>query len=271
MPPRHVNSRQARAWANADGRKRHRMSEAELRERILNTALEMLTESGGVTVSLAHLNMEELIRLAEVPRSSVYRTWANKEAFYVDLMERMLVPSDRATYFGETLCVARQVLDDNADHLDTPEGRRGVLLEMIRQTATRNFEDTSRSLRWRLSTALAAALPTLGNRDQQRILAALIDSEAHFVDRMSELYRAALPVLGMRMKDGFDIKVLTATTSSVIDGLLARSLTNPAVVDPVIIMPALGGKPTEWRLAAIAAMAILDAMVEPDPAFKANS
>ena len=68
-----VDASEARAWATADRRRRRRLSEAELRERILGTAFEMLTKSGGLTVSLAHLNMEELIRIADVPRSSVYR------------------------------------------------------------------------------------------------------------------------------------------------------------------------------------------------------
>ena len=78
--------------------KRQRLSAEELRDRMLDTAKSMIADAGGLTVSLAHLNMEEIIRAAGVPRSSVYREWAAREDFYVDLMVELSVddgPADK--------------------------------------------------------------------------------------------------------------------------------------------------------------------------------
>lgn len=269
---RRVNARQAREWATARNTKRVRRTAAELRERILATAVEMLTKSGGLTVSLAHLNMEELIRIADVPRSSVYRAWESKEAFQVDLMERIIQPAEDhgGLYDPETLQVAAEVLQEHADRLGTAEGRRSVLREMIRQGVAHNFESVARSLAWRSSSALAATLPALDDTDQQRLLTALRQSEARFIDRMSDFYLAMLPILGMRMKAGFDVKVFAATGSAVVEGLIRRSLTNPELVSPSILQPGLDDEPVEWQLAAVGFMGIVDVMLEPDPDFDAS-
>jgi AcrR family transcriptional regulator len=268
-----VNVHQARAWATAKSKKRPRMSAAELRERILATAVEMLNKSGGLTVSLAHLNMEELIRIADVPRSSVYRAWESKEAFYVDLMEQMIKPTEAegAAYDEETLRIVVKIVQEHADKLATPDGRRGVLREVVRLGVARNFDSVVQSLAWRSSTALIATLPALEGKDQQRILAALTRAETQFIDRLSDLYSAVLPILGLRIKQGFDTKVFTATVRSLIEGLTVRGLTNPAIVNPSIVQPGLDGEPAEWRLPAVGFLAILDAMSEPDPDFDAGA
>ncbi len=227
----------------------------------------MLTDSGGLTVSMAHLNMEELIRIADVPRSSVYRAWGTKEAFYVELMERMVAPGPEGSYADEVVRVAREVLRHNRDRLGTSQGRRAVLLETVRRTVTQSFHGAARSLAWRSFTALSVAVPTLDEHDQRRVLAALAASHARIIDRISDLYAEILPVLGMRMKAGCDIRTAIATGSSAMDGLIRLSVTDPTTVASRTVRPGLDGEPVDWELPAVAFMAILDAMVEPAPDF----
>lgn len=259
--------RREEAWVTGGGWKRPRLSESDLRERILGTAVAMLTESGGLTVSMAHLNMEELIRIADVPRSSVYRAWGSKEAFHVELMERMVLPGPEGSYADDVVRVARAVLEQHRELLGTPQGRRTVLAELIRCTVTHSFHGAARSLAWRSFTALALAVPTFDEGDQERILAALARSHARVIDRVAEMYAEALPKLGMRVKAGFDIRTCIATGSSAMDGLIRLSLTDPDTVASRTVRAGPNGEPVEWELPAVAFMAILDAMVEPDPEF----
>lgn len=227
----------------------------------------MLTESGGLTVSIAHLNMEELIRIADVPRSSVYRSWGSKEAFYVELMERMVTPSPEGSYADDVVRIARRVMEQYQDRRDTPQGRRAILAEIVRRTVTQSFHGAARSLAWRSFTALTVAVPTLADEDQQRILAALAAAHAAIMDRITDLYVEILPVLGIRMKTGFDIRTAVVTGSSAMDGLIRLSVTDPETVASAILKPGPDGEPVEWGLPAVAFMAIWDAMVEPDPEF----
>ena len=267
MAPGRRDRRESREWTVSAGRRRRRLPTADLRERILNTAVKLLIDTGGLTASLAHLNMEELIRIADVPRSSVYRAWGTTEAFYIDLMERMVAPARREDYVAEIEHRVARVLHGHADLLGTAEGRRGVLLEVVRCAVGETFGSEARHQAWRSVTVLAATLPALQGADRVRIQTALVRSEQQIIDRSAHLYEVTMSALGMRMKDDFDLNVLAATTSSVVDGLIRRSVTNPAVVGAPIVQPGLGGKPVEWSLPAVAVMAVIDAMTEPDPSF----
>ncbi|MGW5217357.1 TetR/AcrR family transcriptional regulator [Nocardia sp. NPDC004085] len=254
-----------RTWATASPRKRPRLSASELRERLLETAVEMLHETG-LTVSLAHLNMEELIRAAEVPRSSVYRVWETKEEFYLDLMEKMMEPAERDSAFDEeTLRVAEAVLDTYRDRLGTVEGRRAVLREIVRQAIARNMCAVSEALSYRTFTALVATLPGLVGSDRERILRVLRKIEAQFKSRLASFYEEMISTLGLRFRPGFDATILALTGSAVIEGYISRRWTNPGVVSHPIMMPSLGNEPVQWHVAAVSFLAVIEGMTEPDP------
>ncbi|WP_237160162.1 TetR/AcrR family transcriptional regulator [Mycobacteroides abscessus] len=264
---------QVQAWATARTKKRARLTAEELREHLLDTAVEILSQSGGLTVSLAHLNMEELIRIANVPRSSVYREWKTKEAFYIDLMAKMVEPSldQGAAWDQETIDVAVAVIGQYHERLHTADGRRAVLGEAARLAVRQNFEAVSQSLAWRTSTALAATLPALEEGDRERLLAALRQAETHFIDKMAAFYEQMMPILGLRPKAPFDLRTFTATASSMIEGLISRSRTNPDVVNHTIMLPGIDGDFVEWHLSAIGYLAILDTMIETDPDYSTPS
>lgn len=259
---------QGQQWATARTKKRAAIPADQLREHMLKTAVGILTQTGGLTVSLAHLNMEELIRIADVPRSSVYREWKTKEAFYVDLMEKMVEPTEEqgAAWDKETLDVAFAVVERYQDRMATEDGRRSVLVEAVRQAAYQNYKAVSESLSWRTSTALAATLPALEEEDRQRLLNTLRSAEARFIERMSEFYEEVMPIFGLRMKEPYDTRTFAALASSIIEGLVGRRLTNPELVDKAIMLPGVDGELVEWHLSSVGFLAVLDSIVEPIPA-----
>ncbi|OBA46069.1 hypothetical protein A5789_05935 [Nocardia sp. 852002-51101_SCH5132738] len=225
----------------------------------------------GLTVSLAHLSLEELIRIADVPRSSVRRVWATSEAFYLDLMERMIEPEQSlgVAFDQDTLDVTTAVVLRYQDRLGTPGGRRAVLQEAVRQGVERNFHAIAESLSWRTFIALVATLPALQAEDHDRLLRALQTAESHFIDRMVTFYQEMMSILGLRMKAEFDLRTFATTASSLIEGMIGRRITNPAIVRSPILLPGIDDKPVEWHLAAVAFLGILDLMVEADPEWTA--
>ncbi|WP_157124671.1 TetR/AcrR family transcriptional regulator [Nocardia pseudovaccinii] len=259
-----------RSWAKGTS-KRRRLSSDDLRKRLLDTAVEMLQETG-LTVSLAHLNMEELIRAADVPRSSVYREWETKEAFYLDLMEKMIEPAAKDSAFDEeTLQVAEAVIEKHQDLLATREGRRAVLREAVRQAVARNVAALSTALSYRTFTALVATLPSLVGADQERILVVLRGIEQQFKGRLAKYYEDLIPQLGLRFKRGYSGTTLALTGSSVIEGYISRQSTNPVIVSTPVMMPGLTEEAAEWHIAAVGFLAVVDGMTEPDPAFGEES
>ncbi|MGC7358356.1 hypothetical protein RA989_21135, partial [Mycobacteroides abscessus subsp. massiliense] len=87
-------------------------------------------------------------------------------------------------------------------------------------------------------------------------LAALRQAETHFIDKMAAFYEQMMPILGLRPKEPFDLRTFTATASSMIEGLISRSRTNPDVVNHTIMLPGIDGDPVEWHLSAIGYLAM---------------
>ena len=85
----------------APAKRAKRIPADEVRVRMLDAARDVVATSG-LTVSFDHLPMEEYIKKAGVPRSSVYRIWSTREEFVADLI-------------GEVFSAARGCGADSAD------------------------------------------------------------------------------------------------------------------------------------------------------------
>ncbi len=271
-------------------RRRPRLAEEELRTAMYRAAQQLVYEMG-VTVSLEDLGFEDVIRRAEVPRSSAYRLRPYKGDFVADLLAYLAGPNwlGTAAFDGETLKLSYRTVAENAHRLDRPEGRRAVVQETVRLAVAQNFKAIVESKEWHIYVALVATVRT--TRDdtaRTRITAALAASEAEFVRRMSEFYQQMLEVLGLRLRHPtVGPQHLATAGAAIVEGLALRKvLVDSALalprkdlteeqrgdvaklqsyIDVAVPGPKLDGGTTDWSLAAVAFLGILDAIAEQDP------
>src|SRR5580693_6087344 len=130
-----------------------RVPAEEIRQRMLDAGRELALEAGAA-LTIEHLRLEEVIQRARVPRSSVYRLWSYRDEYIDDLLCYLAgagtLFGDRPVFDPETFSVAGKVLADNRHLLGTTDGRRALLREVVRVTATRNYQALSESSPWRL-------------------------------------------------------------------------------------------------------------------------
>lgn len=245
-------------------KKRKLMSADELKEKMIQSTVEYI-HIHGLTVSLDHLEMEKLIQLADVPRSSVYKKWNTKESFLVDLMVALVEPSEDqgAAFDPKTLMVSQATIEKHADLLNTADGRRAVVREAVRVGAKQNFDALVDSPAWRTYVALTVALPELEEEAAARVRSSLERAEAHFISKMSEFYDGALGVVGLRPLPGVTTRQIAAAGAAVVEGLASRITSNADLISEKIMLPGIDGELVEWHLAALGFLGVVQVMTEP--------
>jgi len=248
-----------------------------------------LALEAGAALTIEHLRLEEVIQRARVPRSSVYRMWPYKDDYIDDLLCYLAGAgnwfNERPVFDPETVNVLMRVLADNKELLGSMEGRRELLREMVRVTATRNYRALTESLTWRLHMALSATLGSTRSGEARQLIAASLE-EAQRVSRESlvKLFGAAVDAIGLRLRN----PDATLEHLQLAGGLLVQSMAlrnvqvqaassgepasgEAAHVDALLNTPLPGpglhGQTAEWSLAAFAYLGIVDAFVELDPDF----
>jgi AcrR family transcriptional regulator len=257
----------------------------EVRQRMLQAGRAIALEAGaGLTID--HLRLEEVIARAGVPRSSVYRLWAYKDDYIDDLLVYLAGPGSLFTssevFDPETFAIPRRVIAGNWHLAGTLEGRRAILCEVVRLTATRNYRAISESPHWRMHTALIATVGSTREGEARDKIAVALE-HAQFQSRVSVLglFSYLSAALGLRVRDaGRSIAHLTLAGGQLIQSLALRQVlaqaalphTSEAVdtdqlLNAPIPGPGLGERPSEWTLAAFGYLAIMDAFTELDPDF----
>ena len=97
-----------------------------------------LVESQGLTVSLDHLSLENVIARADVSRSSAYRRWPYKDLFLADLLVAVARDTD-LTIEPPGLVDELRALIASAD-LSDAQARRDLLIEALRVSSASEFE-----------------------------------------------------------------------------------------------------------------------------------
>jgi AcrR family transcriptional regulator len=272
----------------ASRHRRQRIPADEVRTKMLTAARDLVLASG-VTISLEDLSLEDVIRHAGVPRSSVYRVWPYKGDFVDDLLCHLARPDwfGAAAVDQDTIDLARKVAADHEQMLGTPGGRRAVALEAARQAVLRYFRAIVTSREWQIYIALVATARSA--RDDQaraRIGAALGGSQAAFITGMAEFYQLMADGLGLRLRSpAYSYTHLAAAAAALVEGLALRQILadaqrgNPGsrshhphldleqLISAPLPGPGIDGKPAVWSLAALAFTGILDTFVEPDPSY----
>jgi AcrR family transcriptional regulator len=223
----------------------------------------------GMTVSFDHIRLEDLIREADVSRSTVYRRWPYKDLFVSDLVKAVArqvwgTPAEIEDEIGGMCRVAAL----HADKLTTPEGRHQLLSEVIRYAAQLDFDRVYQSPTWRTYLALhatVASLPPGELRDD--VQATLRRSQQEFVDELAAAWETLAQMSGYRLRrGGTGFETLATLLSATLRGLIIMATSTPELASERVQADPFGtGEIAEWCLAGVGIASIAASFLEPDP------
>ena len=250
-------------------RRGRRLPEDETEQRMLQAALAMVHRTG-LTVSLEHISFEEVIRAADVSRSSAYRRWPHKDLFFSDLVLE-LAGNPTPGIFAEEMDLVRRIVAGRLDELADPQARRALVIELFRQLPVLDFQTLYASPGWRTYLALHATLLSLtdsGLRGQVQV--ALAQAEQDHLARVARAWNLMVALLGFRLRPeaGVTFETLAALVNATMLGLVMTALTVPEIAaHRTTAQPFDAPEAGEWSLPALGLGAIATAFLEPDPEF----
>jgi AcrR family transcriptional regulator len=244
------------------------LSEDETADRMLGTAVAMLGRSG-LTVSLDHISLEEVIRDAGVSRSAVYRRWPYKDLFFRDVVIE-LAKNAAPGIFDREIRLLRRVVAEREEWLNTPELRTGLVAELIRQLALLDFEVLYGSATWRTYLTLNAAFLSIADGEaREQVRAALAESEQAHIASVAAAWELLADLFGFRLRPSTEATF--ETLASLLDASL-RGVVLAALSDPGIVAQRVRARPfgaveeADWSLPGLSFANIAWGLLEPDPA-----
>ena len=249
------------------GRRGRRLSDRETEQRMLRAAVAMVQRTG-LTVSLDHIRLEDVIRDADVSRSAVYRRWPYKDLFFSDLVKQ-LAKDATPTIVNDELELMRRVVAEHQDRLETPEGRHGLVIELFRQLSLLDFETMYNSPGWRTYIALHATFMSLADgalRDQ--VQTTLAESEHAHTARIARAWQQLTTIFGYRLRPelGATFEMLATLLSATMRGLIIMALSTPGIAGHRVEASPFGAAgQEEWSMPAIGLAGIASAFLESDP------
>jgi AcrR family transcriptional regulator len=249
--------------------RRERLSDAETEERMLNAGLQSIAEQG-LSLSLEHLQAERLIQAAGVSRTSYYRRWPTKGLFAADLLLRLAQATDLSGEIPGLAEALRAIPEPLVAGLDTAQGRRDIVVEVLRIVAESDFFAMLHSPGWRSYIALRAA--HLGVPDGElraRVADALAATERRFTTRRTAAFQSLMHILGYRLRDPHtsDWDQLSLTIAAVSTGMLIRGYSDPEAVTTTVEDAAFDSShAARWSPATRSLVGVVLGATEPDPA-----
>ncbi len=248
-------------------RRGRRLSDRETEQRMLRAAVAMVQRTG-LTVSLDHISLEDVIRDADVSRSAVYRRWPYKDLFFSDLVKQ-LAKDATPTIVDEELELMRRVMAEHDDWLETAELRHGLVIELFRRLSLLDFETMYNSPGWRTYIALHATFMSLADgalRDQ--VQTALAESERAHSARIARAWQQLTGIFGYRLRPelGATFEMLAMLLSATMRGLIIMALSTPGIAGHRVQASPFGAvSRDEWSWPAMGLAGLASAFLEPDP------
>lgn len=253
------------------GLARHRLSEEQTVERMIEAGARLVGESG-LRISFDLLRLEEVISEAGVSRTAVYKRWPRKEQYYADLLLRLAGDAHPVTaaYDTGTPDAVIKVAEEHSDWFGTAAGRHRLFIEMCRLGAHQNYEALVERPDWRVYMTLHAAYLTLpGGEFKDSLRVALEKSEARFRDTMAEFYKVILALIGYRLRPGVadeEIRQFVLLGGAAVEGVVLTSGVNEDLRERRFLMDPFGvNELQDWSHAAFLFTSLAVACAEPDP------
>ncbi|WP_229386081.1 hypothetical protein [Microbacterium allomyrinae] len=243
---------------------RSRRPAGQTRALMLEVAVERVKVEG-LLLDYANIELEDLIRAAGVPRSTVFRIWPDRVAFVADLVRALFEadPGFDTGFDDETLRLLAAAATGDAEEMATPHGRQIAFRAAVRLAVAHNIATVANSVAWRayrtMSAALASGDAVPGGED---IRALLSEIEHRYLDRMAEIYRELNQAFGLRMRDGVTERDLALAVVAVIDGMSDHRRIDPAAVDAARVVAMGPEGASEWHLAGLAVYGVYAAFTE---------
>jgi AcrR family transcriptional regulator len=231
---------------------------------MLQAAVAMVHRTG-LTVSLDHISFEDVIRDADVSRSAVYRRWPYKDLFFSDLVKELARDATPPAIASDELNLIQQIVAGRLDWLETPGGRRRLLLELFRRLSLLDFETLYRSPEWRTYLALHATFVSLADGElREEVQEILARSEREHTSQVAAAWERLAALFGYRPRPGATFAVLATLLSATMRGLIITALSLPELAGPQAHGNPFGAD-GDWSLDAIALTSLALAFLEPDP------
>jgi AcrR family transcriptional regulator len=234
---------------------------------MLQAAMKMINQTG-LTVSLDHIRFEDVIRDADVARSTAYRHWPYRDLFFSDLVKE-LAKSASPAIINDEISLIKQVLSEHLDWLATPQLRHSLILELIRRLALLDFHSILASPGWRTYLALHATFSGLSDGElRDQVQTALAHAEADHVALVAQAWHQIADLFGYRLRPevGANFDTLATLLTATMNGLVITALSTPQVATHLTVASPFGtaGK-DNWSLPAIGMASIAMSFLEPDP------
>ena len=250
-------------------RRGRRLPEDETEQRMLRSALAMVHQNG-LTVSLEHISFEDVIREADVSRTSAYRRWPHKDLFFSDLVLQ-LARDPAPGIVADEMDLIRRIAVGRLDQLADSQARRALVIELFRQLPVLDFETLYASPGWRTYLALHATLLSLTDSGlRSQVQAALAQAEQDHLARVARAWQLMTGLLGFRLRaeSGVTFETLAALVNAAMRGLIMTALTVPGIATQrTTARPFDAPEAREWSLPALGLGAIATAFLEPNPDF----
>lgn len=223
-------------------------------------------QAEGLLLDYANLGMEDLIRVAGVPRSTVFRIWPDRVAFVSDVVRALFEadPGFDAGFDGETLQVLQAAIAQGDETAGGGRDRDAVLRQAVRLAVTHNIVAVERSLAYRAYRTMSAALMSGDSvPGGEEVRALLVEIESRYLERMAAAYRALNDALGLRMRPGLDARDLAVAVMATIDGMSDHRRIAPSQMDAPLSVAVGPEEAEEWHVAALAVYGVYTMFTEP--------